>query len=98
MVKNYLKIQQVRFGESLSVRLSLPHPESLLAASVPAMLLQIHVENAVKGHPQPPRAVGRFSLEIAPTPLGWLVTIEDDGRGRPGLPKPPRHRARAARP
>lgn len=88
VVKNYLSIQQVRFGDSLQVALSIPEDkESLWEFNIPAMLLQIHVENAVeKGIRNWGDGKGRLSFSVQLSEGACQVVIEDDGKGRPLLP------------
>lgn len=86
IVKNYLQIQQVRFGMGLSAHFDLPEPSRYADVSVPAMLIQIHSENAVEQGIRNRKGAGKFSLSVQPEPKGCRIVIEDDGRGRP--PKP----------
>ncbi len=84
IVQNYLKIQQVRFGEGLRVSLDLPKDEGAMeAVQVPSMLLQIHTENAVEKGIRNRKEAGRFLLSVKMGDDGCHVAIEDDGRGRP---------------
>jgi len=83
IVQNYLKIQQVRFGQGLQVSLDLPlNPESLSCIEVPSMLLQIHAENAVEKGIRNRMGAGNFKLSVQMGEGGCFITIEDDGRGR----------------
>ncbi|MEZ4963181.1 MAG: histidine kinase [Saprospiraceae bacterium] len=84
LVKNYLKIQQVRFGEALTVEYDVPEELGQFDHfSVPAMLLQIHAENAVEKGIRMGTGVGRVAISVRPEVAGCRITIEDDGRGRP---------------
>jgi len=76
-VKRYLEIEQVRFGERLDVRYNV-EPETL-AVSVPNMILQPLVENAIRHGIAPREAGGR--LEIGAHCAGDLLHLEvrDDG-------------------
>lgn len=83
IVQNYLKIQQVRFGEGLQVLLDLPQgDEELAGVAVPSMLLQIHTENAVEKGIRNRKGAGHFYLSVKMRDDGCYITIEDDGRGR----------------
>ncbi|HMQ46348.1 MAG TPA: histidine kinase [Saprospiraceae bacterium] len=84
IVKNYLKIQQVRFGEGLVVSFDLPQGEDELEeTAVPSMLLQIHAENAVEKGIRNRKEAGHFLLSVKIETDGCHITMEDDGRGRP---------------
>lgn len=84
IVQNYLKIQQVRFSDGLAVSLDLPQGEAGIGdLSVPAMLLQIHAENAVEKGIRNRKGAGQFLLSVKLEGDGCRITIEDDGRGRP---------------
>jgi hypothetical protein len=84
IVQNYLKIQQVRFGEGLWVSLDLPKENTAMTAvQVPSMLLQIHTENAVEKGIRNRKGAGHFLLSVKMGADGCHITIEDDGRGRP---------------
>jgi signal transduction histidine kinase len=78
-VRRYLAIEQVRFGDRLTIRIDFA-PETLVAL-VPVLILQPLVENALKHGLQPKR--GAVSLELtARADSGFLVlTVADDGVG-----------------
>ena len=78
-VRRYLAIEQVRFGDRLTIRIDFA-PETL-AALVPVLILQPLVENALKHGLQPKR--GEVSLELsARAEEGFLVVaVADDGVG-----------------
>lgn len=85
LVENYLRIQQKRFGASLTFDLP-PHEtwDDYREVVVPVLLLQIHVENAVeKGVRGTLTGNGHVSLRIVSRTDGWQLVIEDNGRGRP---------------
>ncbi len=82
IVQNYLAIQQVRFGEKLKVRLELPAPTEVPCMPVPALLLQIHTENAVEKGIRNREGAGQFLLRVRRLEGGCEIVIEDDGRGR----------------
>jgi signal transduction histidine kinase len=84
-VRGYLEIQQLRFGERLSV--SLDVPDEALDAEVPHLALQPLVENAIR-HGIAPRAGGGSVSVTARRHDGRLVIdVEDDGPGAP-VPDP----------
>ncbi len=77
--RNYLAIEQVRFGDRL--RYNMEVPPSLERIPVPRFALQTLVENSVK-HAVSSRRTGasiRLSAEATDTTL--RITIEDDGPG-----------------
>jgi len=81
ILQNYLKIQQLRFGEGdFQVVLDLPTTSANL--NVPAMLLQIHAENAVEKGIRNRKGAGHFSLSVKMDKDGCHIIMEDDGRGR----------------
>ena len=83
VVRNYLRIQQVRFGRTLNAEFSITlSDEELKSVKVPAMLLQIHTENAVEKGIRNRKGAGNFFLGIKCTDDGCSIVIEDDGRGR----------------
>ena len=84
LTKNYLTVQKIRFGNDLTVQYDIPEePGQLAVYQVPAMLLQIHAENAVeKGIRKGPGA-GTVSISVRPESRGCRITIEDTGKGRP---------------
>jgi two-component system, LytTR family, sensor kinase len=78
-LRNYLDIEQERFGENLRVHLAL-HPE-LSDVRIPTLLLQPLVENALK-HGLGPKG-GRRSLEITAGVSAETIIMQviDDGVG-----------------
>lgn len=83
IVGNYIKIQQVRFSNSLDVTISVNlDQESLNTIQVPAMMLQIHTENAIEKGIRKRLNASRFSLEVNLNNKGCSIIMEDDGRGR----------------
>jgi two-component system LytT family sensor kinase len=87
-VRQYLDIQQLRFGDRLSFTIEVT-PEAM-EAMVPAMLLQPLVENSVR-HAILPRAIGGKLLVSAHTDSvraaadTLTLRVDDDG---PGMQKP----------
>lgn len=78
-IRDYLDIEQERFGDRLTVRISIA--DDATGAVIPTFLLQPLVENALR-HGLAPRP-GRVSLDITAEPLGERIrlTIRDDGVG-----------------
>ncbi|HLL48226.1 MAG TPA: ATP-binding protein, partial [Longimicrobiaceae bacterium] len=81
MLERYTAIEETRFGERLTVEVEC-RPE-VLAARVPALLLQPLVENAIRHGIQPAMHGGR--VRVAARRDGrWLqVDVTDDGVGLP---------------
>jgi len=84
-VDHYLAIQRVRFADRLSVRKEIA-PEAL-AATVPTLLLQPLVENAVIHGVAPERTPGTVFLRAQVHAGRLRLEVADTGRGTPqGLP------------
>ncbi len=84
IVTNYLKIQQVRFGGGLDANYDFQkEPGRYDGVYVPAMLLQIHTENAVEKGIRNRKGASQITLSVRLEPEGCHIVIEDDGRGRP---------------
>jgi sensor histidine kinase YesM len=79
IVRAYLDIERVRFGERLryDVRLG----DGTASARVPRMALQTLVENSVKYAVSPRREGGSIAVTAAMNDGGIRVTVEDDGPG-----------------
>jgi LytS/YehU family sensor histidine kinase len=80
-LRAYLDIMAVRMGPRLSYRLELP--AALERSTVPPMLLQPLVENAIKHGLEP--KVGHGSIEIVARalPAGIEIRVSDSGLGLP---------------
>ncbi len=79
LVRHYLDIQHIRFGDRL--RASLKVEPDVLSAAVPVLLLQPLVENAVR-HGILPRSSGGALTISAHADQGQLhLAVEDDGVG-----------------
>lgn len=75
----FCSIEQIRFAGRLKIETHIP--DELLSCTVPAMLLQPLVENAVKHGMSPTKGMLTVSIE-ATTLRGRLeLTVRDDGRG-----------------
>lgn len=77
-VNQYLVIEQARLGERLSVRYHI-EPE-VLSITVPALILQPLVENAVK-HGIEERGRGTVEIRAVDADDECLITVRDDGAG-----------------
>ena len=78
-VRRYLAIEQVRFGDRLRVAVDVE--PGVLAAPVPALVLQPLVENAVKYAVAPREAGGRIAVEARRDGEALLLAVSDDGPG-----------------
>ncbi|MGH3352164.1 MAG: sensor histidine kinase, partial [Nocardioides sp.] len=77
-VERYLLLEQARFGERLSVRLSVA-PE-VLPIAVPFLCLQPLVENAVR-HGLADAETGHICIRAADSGTECVIEVEDDGAG-----------------
>jgi signal transduction histidine kinase len=82
LVARYLDIQKARFGDRLSVRLSIA-PETREAA-VPALLLQPLVENAIRHGLAARLDAGRIDIDARTAGDDLVIAVTDDGPGEPG--------------
>ena len=78
-VRGYLDVMQLRLGGRLAVRFSVP-PEAAGLQLPPAALLTL-VENAVKHGIEPSRAGGAIEVRAMAVDAGWVLEVEDDGKG-----------------
>lgn len=78
-LRKYLEIEQMRFQERLRVEMDIS-PETL-SASVPNMILQPLVENAIKHGISPRAEGGRIDIKAARNNGHLQITVSDDGLG-----------------
>ena len=78
-VRRYLDIEQARFGDRLRVRFDVA--PGVLAARVPALVLQPLVENAVKYAVAPREAGGSIEIGADASASDLVLSVEDDGPG-----------------
>lgn len=89
LVRRYLAIEQMRFGERMHVTVSTP--DALQSRPVPAFALQTLVENAVKHGLEPRRGPVKLTVRATEGDDGALVlTVEDSGVGVRGMDAPGR--------
>ena len=80
-VRQYLEVEQVRFGPRLNVTLSIP-PETL-AAPVPSLILQPLVENAIRHGIEAQSRPGRIRVEASRDGEDLILIVSDNGIGLP---------------
>lgn len=78
-VRCYLDIEQVRFGDRLTVTLAIE--PATLAAQVPHLILQPVVENAIQHAIAPRAAPGRIQIEARRWDRRLRLEIKDSGPG-----------------
>jgi signal transduction histidine kinase len=78
-VRRYLAIEQVRFGDRLTVHIDFA-PETLVAL-VPVLILQPLVENALKHGLQPKRGPVSLQLSARAENGSLILVVADDGVG-----------------
>ena len=79
LVEAFLKIQQVRMGDRL--RYAIDIPKALRSLSLPPMLIQPLVENALKHGLEPSIKGGEIVIRIEETPEGCRIVVADTGSG-----------------
>jgi LytS/YehU family sensor histidine kinase len=80
-LEKYLEIEQMRFHDRLAVNMSIS-PDAL-DASVPNMILQPLVENAIKHGIAPRSSGGRIDINAARSNGHLEIEVSDDGLGVP---------------
>ena len=79
IVRNYLDIERVRFGERLRYEISADAPAAL--ARVPRLAVQTLVENSVKYAVSPRREGASIAVRAAASNGHVRIEVEDDGPG-----------------
>lgn len=79
LVKTYLEIEKIRFGERLQLKFEIP--EHLLEVNLPAFVVQTVIENCIKHGIA--KIIGKGIVSIKISDDGYLVRceIEDNGPG-----------------
>lgn len=80
-IENYLALEKFRFKERFDYRIEVD-PSVNLQVQVPKMILQIHVENAVKHGFIPGKAGGIIIIRIFMNQKILTFEISDNGKGR----------------
>ena len=82
-IKTYLALEQMRFGEELTVEYDIRYREF----SLPSLTVQPIVENAVRHGATMNEDGGRITIRSRKTPEGAAITVTDNGPGfDPSLP------------
>ncbi len=79
IVRDYLKIERVRFGGRLRFKIEIP--DSLLMTEVPPFCLQTLVENSVKYAVSTKRAGAEIRVEAESDEHSVKLSVSDDGPG-----------------
>jgi len=83
-LKNYLKIEQTRFGDRLRIEFAIePNSEDLL---VPTLILQPLVENAIRYGIEPHASPGSILIQAQPQGDTLMLRVQDSGHGPVQLP------------
>ncbi|MEP6971213.1 MAG: histidine kinase [Betaproteobacteria bacterium] len=80
-LRDYLELMVIRMGPRLQYRLELP--ESLARQSVPALLLQPLVENAIRHGLEPQVAGGQITVSATRDSHRLVLDVRDTGVGMP---------------
>lgn len=80
-VVNYVELQRIRFENAFRMELEVSKDIDL-DRKVPKMLVQTHVENAIKHGLRPKADLGVVKVTIAEGDQGIRIVIEDNGVGR----------------
>jgi len=78
-LRTYLSIEETRFGDRLTVTIDMA-PE-IAACSIPSLILQPLVENALKHGLAPKPGPVRLRISAQPEGEALRLTVEDDGAG-----------------
>jgi LytS/YehU family sensor histidine kinase len=85
-VADYVALMQIRMGDRLQPQLDLP--DELAALTVPPLLLQPLVENAIKHGLEPHVRGGRLIVSAAREGNRLLLRVRDTGVGPSTVPHP----------
>lgn len=80
-VRNYLELEKSRFGERLEFAIQVAEDVSP-DAIIPKMIIQIHVENALKHGLLPKEQGGSLDISVTKDQEDIRITITDNGIGR----------------
>ncbi len=81
LLKNYLDIEKLRFKEKLTYSILLDDQINTETTTIPCMLLQPIVENAVNHGIFNKKTDGKITLDFKITDEGLIIEVTDDGVG-----------------
>lgn len=97
ILKNYLELEKLRFGDKFDFQVEVD-PLIDYNVSLPPMLVQPHVENAILHGLKPKEGKGHLRIAFGLKDQRLRITVEDDGIGRAAArqkSRRPDHRSRA---
>lgn len=89
MLRLYLELEKLRFGEKLSFSIGMEHDLHPDEVVIPSMVIQPFVENAIIHGIQPLNRNGMISIRFYRTSKGINCIVEDNGVGRKQVATPP---------
>lgn len=89
MIRSYLELLQIRMEERL--RFEIDASDEALAATLPTLILQPLVENAIEHGLEPKIEGGRVCIRARVVDGRLDIRVEDDGMGPGGARRPRRH-------
>lgn len=81
LLKNYLALEQLRFSGSFESEIIVDEELDLYGQSMPSMMVQPHVENAIL-HGLRPQGKGKVTIHFEASDSSIRCIVEDDGVGR----------------
>ena len=81
-IQRYLKIEQIRFEDRLTVTYDIP--EETMEIRIPNLILQPLVENAIKHGIAPSAKLGHIHISSSVSEDDVVICVEDNGAGFPG--------------
>ncbi len=81
-LENYLQLEQVRFKHKFDYQIQVGSEVDPEMTSIPPMLIQPHIENAILHGLRNNTSPGKITLRISEESDHLTVEIEDNGRGR----------------
>ncbi len=79
LIEQYLSIEQVRFGERLTIKKE--YDSNVMAANVPPMILQPIVENAIRHGLGEKQQAGTLTIRCQKVANSLVISITDNGIG-----------------
>ncbi len=80
-IHDYTSLERLLIGENFDVDVSAPPPEKLQGILIPAMFVQILVENAIKHGLKNTQGPKRLGIAIDCTDAATTITVTDNGPG-----------------